>query len=148
MSGKGTRSILKRNANRKTTAKATKRIRFHNTNAVASDLKIPAHITGFNRTNPYSLAQGWQTPTELAVAAANAKLQKALNVYYGTHVEPYKYQDPQFIYPLEARKNMAAAASNAAAMNDAVASLEELRNKPVVNHVAVNVKPATRRRRR
>ena len=147
MSGKGTRSILKHNANRKTTAKATKRIRFHNTNAVASNLKIPAYITGFNRTNPNSLAQGWQTPTELSAATANARLQKALNMYYGTYVEPYKYQDPHFMYPLEARGNMLAVARNVAKMNRAAMELEEQRNKPV-DHVAVNVKPATRRRRR
>jgi hypothetical protein len=148
MSGKGTRSILKRNANRKNTVKATKRIRFNNTDAVASDLKIPAYITGFNRTNPLSRALGWQTQAERAAAVANARFQKALNMYYGRHVEPYKYQDPNFIYPLKARGNMLAVAKTIAKRNRDEMELEELRNKPVENHVAINVKPATRRRQR
>ena len=143
MSGRTPKSILKRNSG----TKKNRRIIFTGRNNVAPNLPTPAHIMGFNRTNPHSRALGWQTKAERAAAVANARFQKSLNVYRGTHVEPYKYQDPQFIYPLEYRGNMAAAASNVAKMNRAAMALEEMRNKPA-DHVVINVKPATRRRHR
>ena len=120
MSGRGTRSILKRNTNRKTTVKANKRIRFNNSRTMgAVGLTTPAHVTGFNRRSPSSLSQGWQTRNERAAAAFNARIQKILNIQHGRYVEPYAYRDPGFVYPLESRGNMAKVASNLAAMNSA-----------------------------
>jgi hypothetical protein len=144
MSGNSPKSILKRNSS----TKKNRRIRFINRNNVAPNLPTPPHVTGFNRTNPFSLAEGWQTHTERAAAAANARIQRIIEKRRGMYVEPYKYQDPHFVYPLESRINVALAASNVAKMNRAAMALEKLRNTPGVNHVAINVKPATRRRTR
>ena len=128
MSGRGTRSILKRNANKRTTIKNPKRIRFNNSRTMsAARLKTPAHVTGFNRRSPYSLSQGWQTRNERAAAASNARIQKMLNIYHGRHVEPYAYREPGFAYPLESRGNMAKVASNLAAINRIEMSLTSRR---------------------
>ena len=143
MSGRSPKSILKRNG----VTKKNRRIRFINRNAVAPNLPTPAHVTGFNRTNPYSLAEGWQTPAEYTAAVRNARLQKILEKSLGRNEKPYAYQDPHFVYPLEARANVASTAKELAAINS-TALKYGLPLLPQVNHVAINVKPATRRRRR
>jgi len=130
--------------------KGSRRVRFNNTRtSVTNALPTPAYITGFNRTNPYSLAEGWQTQAERIAAAKHARAQNLYMKSLGQYKEPYAYQDPHFIYPKEARKNMAAAATQYAAMNRAAESLKELLNQAIVkNHVAIHVKPTSRRRTR
>jgi len=144
MSGKTPKSILKRNGS----TKKNRRIRFINRNNVApNNLTTPAHVTGFNRTNPYSLAEGWQTAAEYNVAVRNSKLKQILEKSLGRNYKPYAYQDPHFVYPLEARANVASTADELAKINS-TALKYGLPLLPQGNHVAINVKPATRRRRR
>jgi hypothetical protein len=102
---------------------------------------------GFNRTNPYSLAEGWQTAAEYNAAVRNARLQKILEKSLGRNEKSYAYQDPHFMYPLEARANVASTADALAKINS-TALKYGLPLLPQVNHVAINVKPATRRRHR
>jgi len=143
MSGRSPKSILKRNG----VTKKNRRIRFINRQNVAPNLPTPAHVLGFNRTNPYSLAEGWQTAAEYNAAVRNSRLQKILEKSRRRYVEPYAYQDPHFMYPLEARANVAKTAKELAELNS-TALKYGLPLLPQVNHVAINVKPATRRRRR
>ena len=143
MSGRTLKSILKRN----TSTKKNRRIRFINRNNVAPNLTTPPHVTGFNRTNPFSLAEGWQTAAEYNAAVRSSRLQKILDKSLGRYVELYAYQDPHFMYPREARKNVANTAKELAAINN-TALKYGLPLLPQVNHVVINVKPATRRRRR
>jgi hypothetical protein len=143
MSGKSPKSILKRNSS----TKKNRRIRFINRNNVAPNLPTPAHVMGFNRTNPYSLAEGWQTAAEYTAAVRNSRLQQILEKSLGRNSKPYAYQDPHFMYPREARKNVANTAKELAAINS-TALKYGLPLLPQVNHVAINVKPATRRRHR
>lgn len=138
MSGSSPKSILKRNGS----TKKNRRIVFTGRNNVApNNLTTPAHVTGFNRTNPFSLAEGWQTAAEYNAAVKNSRLKQILEKSLGRYTEPYAYQDPHFMYPREARKNVANTAKELAAINSK-AMLSQ------VNHVAINVKPATRRRHR
>ena len=143
MSGRSAKSILKRNG----VTKKNRRIRFVNRNNVAPNLPTPAHVMGFNRTNPYSLAEGWQTAAEYNAAVRNARLQKILEKSLGRNEKSYAYQDPHFMYPLEARANVASTADALAKINS-TALKYGLPLLPQVNHVAINVKPATRRRHR
>ena len=143
MSGREIRSILKRNG----VTKKNKKIRFVNGQNVAPNLSTSAHVTGFNRTNPYSLAEGWQTAAEYTAAVKNARLQKILEKRLGRNEKPYAYQDPHFMYPLEARANVTNTAKELAEINR-TAMRYGLPLLPQINHVAINVKPATRRRRR
>ena len=141
MSGNSPKSILKRN----TSTKKNRRIVFTGRNNVApNNLTTPAHVTGFNRTNPFSLAEGWQTAAEYNAAVKNARLQKILEKRLGRNYKPYAYQDPHFMYPIEARANTAKelAAINSTALKYGLPLLSQ------ANHVAINVKPATRRRHR
>jgi hypothetical protein len=131
MSGRAPKSILKRNGS----TKKNRRIRFINRNNVApNNLTTPAHVTGFNRTNPYSLAEGWQTDAEYNAAVKNARLKQILEKSLGRNYKPYAY-------PREASKNIASTAKELAAINNTALL-------PQANHVAINVKPATRRRHR
>jgi len=144
MSGTSPKSILKRNAS----TKKNRRIVFTGPNNVApNNLTTPAHVTGFNRTNPFSLAEGWQTAAEYNAAVKNARLQKILEKRLGRNYKPYAYQDPHFMYPIEARANIANTAKELAAINR-IALRYGLPLLPQSNHVAINVKPATRRRHR
>jgi hypothetical protein len=144
MSGKTPKSILKRNGS----TKKNRRIVFTGRNNVApNNLTTPAHVTGFNRTNPYSLAEGWQTAAEYNAAVRNSKLKQILEKSLGRYVQPYAYQDPHFIYPPEARANVASTADALAKINS-TALKYGLPLLPQGNHVAINVKPATRRRHR
>jgi len=143
MSGREIRSILKRNG----VTKKNKKIQFVNRQNVAPNLRTPAHVTGFNRTNPYSLAEGWQTAAEYTAAVRNARLQQILEKSLGRNSKPYAYQDPHFMYPLEARANVANTAKELAEINR-TAMRYGLPLLPQINHVAINVKPATRRRHR
>jgi len=128
--------------------KGTRKVQFNNTKTSAiPPSRTPAHVTGFNRTNPYSLAEGWQTAAEYTAAVRNARLQKILEKRLGRNEKPYAYQDPHFMYPLEARANVANTAKELAKINR-TAMRYGLPLLPQVNHVAINVKPATRRRRR
>ena len=143
MSGRSPKSIIKRNG----VTKKNRRIRFSNRQNIAGNLPTPAYVTGFNRTNPYSLAEGWQTAPEYTAAVRNSRLQKILEKSLGRNEKPYAYQDPYFIYPLEARANIASTAKELAAINS-TALKYGLPLLPQANHVAINVKPTTRRRRR
>ena len=144
MSGSSPKSILKRNSS----TKKNRRIRFINrTNVAPNNLTTPAHVTGFNRTNPYSLAEGWQTAAEYNAAVRNSKLKQIFEKSLGRNYKPYAYQDPHFMYPREARKNVASTADELAKINS-TALKYGLPLLPQGNHVAINVKPATRRRRR
>ena len=143
MSGSSPKSILKRN----NSTKKNRRIWFNSRKHVAPNLPTPAHVTGFNRTNPYSLAEGWQTAAEYNAAVRTSRLKQILDKSLGRYKEPYAYQDPHFMYPREARKNVANTAKELAAINN-TALKYGLPLLPQVNHVVINVKPATRRRRR
>jgi len=135
--------------------KWTRRVKFNNTRIrYAPELPTPAHVTGFNRTNPFSLAEGWQTKAELARARIDARRQKAMLASLPHYKLPFAYRDPHFIYPHEARGNIASTAEKKYSFPwlkykrevKTTNNNKLIQNNP--NHVVINVKPATRRRHR
>ena len=134
--------------------KWTRKVKFNNAyTQYTPKLLTPAHVTGFNRTNPYSLAEGWQTKAELVRARINSRRQKAMLASLPHYKLPFAYRDPHFMYPREARGNIASTAEKKYSLpwlkykrEIKTTNNKSVQNNP--NHVAINVKPATRRRRR
>jgi hypothetical protein len=93
--------------------KGTRRVQFINGNKSKNIpvLKTNAYAMGFNVKNPFSKGEGWQTNSELSVAAKREQKRKELLSSLLTYKPPYAYQDPSFIYPIESRKNVANAAT-------------------------------------
>jgi len=133
--------------------KWTRKVQFNNTRTqYAPELPTPAHVTGFNRTNPFSLAEGWQTKAELARARINSRRQKAMLASLPHYKLPFAYRDPHFMYPHEARGNIASTAEKKYSLpwlkykREVQAENKLIQNN--LNHVVINVKPAGRRTRR
>jgi len=133
--------------------KWTRKVKFNNAyTQYTPKLLTPAHVTGFNRTNPYSLAEGWQTKAELVRARINSRRQKAMLASLPHYKLPFAYRDPHFMYPREARGNIASTAEKKYSLpwlkykREVQAENKLIQNNP--NHVVINVKPATRRRTR
>jgi len=92
--------------------RGTRRVKFNNSKiSYANGLSTPSYVTVYNHTNPFLKAEGWQTPAERLAAIKHARIEKLLRTSLGKVEEPYAYQDPRFIYPKEARKNIANAAT-------------------------------------
>jgi hypothetical protein len=134
--------------------KWTRKVQFNNTRTrYAPELPTPAHVTGFNRTNPFSLAEGWQTKAELARARIDSRRQKEMLASLSHYKPPFAYRDPHFVYPREARGNIASTAEKKYSFPWLKYKREiEMNNNKLIqnnpNHVVINVKPATRRRTR
>lgn len=91
----------------------TRRVQFNNSKtSYANKLSTPSSSEIFNRNNPFLKAEGWQTPAERLAAIKHARIERLLRTSLGKLEEPYVYRNnPHFVYPKEARKNIAKAAT-------------------------------------